>query len=248
MCLAESQPLAIQGFVGTLESGQRLGRKAAPPQAFDIDAVRCSRLARGHDVRRNILEYHAGNTRHDVGANFAELVHAGKPTQDGIVTHRHMSRQGSVIGENRMVAHLAVMGEMDIGHDPVVVADTRHARILRSAQIESAEFAYGIAVANFQPGRLSRIFLVLRNFSQGVELENMIIAADKGMPVNNRMRAHRGAVADDHVLADHGVGTDTDMGAKLRAGMNDCAGVNHLFQRSVAIISASATRWPSTSA
>jgi len=45
-----------------------------------------------------------------------------------------------------------------------------------------------------------------------------------------------------------GVGTDTDMGAKLCAGMNDCAGVNHLFQRSVAIISASATRWPSTSA
>jgi hypothetical protein len=40
-----------------------------------------------------------------------------------------------------LVADLAVVRDMHVGHDPVVVADARHAGVLDGAQVEGAELA-----------------------------------------------------------------------------------------------------------
>jgi hypothetical protein len=64
-----------------------------------------------------------------------------------------------------VIADLAIVRYMHISHDPVVVAHACHTDILRSTNIESAGFAYGVVVADFQPGRFVRIFFVLRNFA-----------------------------------------------------------------------------------
>ena len=52
-----------------------------------------------------------------------ELMNHGKAPQNDPVTHVHMPGQLSAVGKDGVVAHLAIMGQMHISHDPVVVAD-----------------------------------------------------------------------------------------------------------------------------
>ena len=177
-----------------------------------------------------------------VGADAAELVHPGEAAEYGVVAHMHVAGELGVVGEYGVVADLAVVGEMHVGHDPVVVAQARHAGVLRGAAVERAEFADGVAVADFQPRRLARVFLVLRHLAQRAELENPVVAADAGMAGDHHMRADPGAGADLDVLADDGIGADFDVVSQLGAGMDDGAGMDALYwSASVHISSASAT-------
>ncbi len=82
-----------------------------------------------------------------------------------------------------------------------------HAAILHRAQVEGAELADGVAVADLQTGRLAGVFLVLRHFAQRTELEDAVIAADTGMAPDHAMRT------DDRVVPDLDVRTDDRIGA-----------------------------------
>ena len=53
------------------------------------------------------------------------------------------------------------MRDMHIGHDPVIVTQPGNPLILDSTAVYSHELADGIAVTDFQPGRLARVFLAL---------------------------------------------------------------------------------------
>jgi len=61
---------------------------------------------------------------------------------------------------------------MHIGHDPVMVANARHADILRGAEVEGAELADSVCDRDFQPRRFTGVLLVLRNLAQRTELKN----------------------------------------------------------------------------
>ena len=70
-----------------------------------------------------------------------------------------------------MVADHAVMGEVAVGHNPVVVADTGFADTGDRTEVERRKFADGVAVADNQLGRLVAVFFVLRNFAKAGKLE-----------------------------------------------------------------------------
>ena len=48
-------------------------------------------------------------------------------------------------------------------------------------RLRGAEFANGVAVADFQPGVFAGVFFVLGHFAQGAELEDAVVAADAGV-------------------------------------------------------------------
>ena len=98
-------------------------------------------------------------------ANLTELVYQGKPSQYCIISNFDMPSQSCVISKNSVVSDLTVMRQMHIGHNPVIVPNTRYASILRGAYIEGTEFTNGVVITNFKTRRLTSIFLVLRNFS-----------------------------------------------------------------------------------
>ena len=75
-----------------------------------------------------IAEY---NRRHGMSANTHKLMRHGEATQDHPVIHDHMAGQLGVVGENRVIAHNAVVRQMHVRHDPVVVTDRRHGTIAR---------------------------------------------------------------------------------------------------------------------
>src|SRR3970040_2207344 len=101
----------------------------------------------------------------------------------------HVPGELRVVGKYRVAADLAVVGEMDIRHEPVVVADPRHANVLRGPAIEGAELADGVAVADFPPRRRPLVLLVLGNLADGGELEDAVALADARVAGHHGMRA-----------------------------------------------------------
>jgi hypothetical protein len=146
-------------------------------------------------------------------ANSAELVYTGKATQNRVIVYANMAGQGGVIGENRVVADDTIMRDMHISHDPIIVADTGNPGILNRAGVKRAKFANDIVIANVQSGWFTGIFFVLRLFAERNKLKNPIAKADARMTGDDGMRANLCAGPNFDVLANDGIGTDTDISA-----------------------------------
>ena len=75
-------------------------------------------------------------------------MHQCEAAQGGIVLDLYMARQCGIVGEHGMRAHTTVMGDMHIGHDPIVVANPGDSLILYSPAADTAILADDIAIAN----------------------------------------------------------------------------------------------------
>ena len=149
----------------------------------------CGGLALAHDERRQVGKQQRTHGGHAVRADAHKLVHDGEAAEDDPVADLHMAGQLRVVGENRVVADLAVVRQVHVGHDPVVVAHPGHAGVAGRADVEGAELADRVAVADDQFAGLARVLLVLRDRAERVELENAVVAADGRVALDHAMRA-----------------------------------------------------------
>ena len=133
----------------------------------------------------------------------------------------HMAGQRRTVGHDGVVADLAVVRHMHIGHDPVVAADAGDAGILRGAQVEGAEFAYGVVVADLKARRFACVFLVLRDLAERAELKDAVMRPMRGMPARSPHADRPSARTDLDMFADDGIGADLDVVGQLRVRMND---------------------------
>src|SRR5512139_3588365 len=108
--------------------------------------MRRSRTTRYSHIRWNILEQDRAHPGNHMRTDLAELMDDGKTAEYGVVIHQHMSCQLGIIGKDGVVADMAVVCHMHIGHDPVIVPNTGNPAILHGAQIECAEFTYGVVI------------------------------------------------------------------------------------------------------
>jgi len=155
-----------------------------------------------------------------------KLMHASKSTQNHPVTDLNMPGQLGTVRDDDVVAQNAVMRNMNISHDPVVAAYLCDALITRRTNVDGAKLANGVAVANVQSARFTRIFFILRNRTDGVELKNFVVGTDNGVAFNHAVRTNRGARADLDMRADHGVWANTRRAVNLRVGIDKRSGVN----------------------
>jgi hypothetical protein len=154
------------------------------------------------------------------------------------------------VREDRLVADLAVVREMHVGHHPVVVTQPRHADVERGAAIDGDVLADGVVVADLDARRLVGVLLVLRRRADGGEVPDAVAATDARMSVDDDVRADPGALAHLDVLADDRVRADFHVLGKARAAMHRRGGMDHLWStgRIEQRIVASATVSPSTRA
>jgi hypothetical protein len=134
--------------------------------------------AADHHVGRHVLADARVLAHEAVRAGAAELVQPREAAENGPVADLAMPGQADVVGQDHVVAHHAVVRDVRVGHDPVVVADPRHALVLGRAAIDGDALADGIAIADHQPGRLTRVLLVLRLVADGGKLEDAVVPAD----------------------------------------------------------------------
>ena len=183
-----------------------------------------------------------------MGADATVLVHRRETAEYRPVAHMHVSGQGRIVGKDSLVADDAVVCDVDVGHDPVVVPHPGFPGVLNRAAIDRAVFPDGIAVADHQFRHLAGVFLVLGIFTDGRELKDVIVLADDTGPLQHDMGFDSRTRPDLNVRADDAVGTDRHVLVQTRPLGNDRAGVDHRTSPGVCTNSELATRFPSTSA
>ena len=101
-----------------------------------------------------------------------------------------------------MAADAAIVRDVRVGQDPVVVADAGDAAAVAGAAVDGDELADAVAVADDEFGALAVELLVLRIAADRGVAGDAVVAADAGRAVDAAVRADRGAVADLDVGAD----------------------------------------------
>jgi hypothetical protein len=204
-----------------LDGRDPLGRKAAPAHAFGVEAANGERVAVDHHERRHVLRHMALEADHRVRADANELKQPALAADDRPVAELHMPGEARVAGDDRLVADVAVVRDVDVVHDPVVIADSRHAGVLDGADVDRAELADRVAIADLERRVLAAVLLVLRHAADRVELRNPVVAADRRLALDHAMRPDDAAGADPDLGADDAVGADLDVVGELGAGLDD---------------------------
>src|SRR3569623_1922038 len=165
-CILQGEIAAVKKLVGAAQLSNGLGAETAAAQTLDVEAVRRGRMARHHHERRHILVDASAERGEAVLAEAAELMHLAESADDHVILDHYMTGQRGVIGEDGVVADQAIVREVHVGLDPIVVADPGDAAALFSAGIEGAVFAEDGAVADVEQRGFAAVFLVLRHLAE----------------------------------------------------------------------------------
>jgi len=103
------------------------------------------------------------------------------------------------------------MCDVDVSHNPVVVAESGHTLILHGTSANRAVLTNGISVADLQARIFALIFLVLRIVADRCELINMIVLADSGRAVYHDMAFHFRSGTDFNLITDNRIRSDIDV-------------------------------------
>jgi hypothetical protein len=191
-----------------LDIANLLRRKVPTLQAFTVNPLRARRLTGYHRVGRNVTADPGVHAKKGMRANPAKLMGAGKSCTYHPVTHMNMTGERRVIRHDGFVANYAVMRDMTVGHDQVVVAQNRLAGVLYRSTADRTKLANRVPITDCETCRLVGVLLVLWIITDGGKLIDMIIfayfrrAVDDDVTVNPRTAANFDMIADYGVRAD----------------------------------------------
>ncbi|MNI13492.1 hypothetical protein D3C73_667220 [compost metagenome] len=161
----------------------------------------------------------------------------------------HMARQCGVVHQDAVVANHAVVADVGIGHDQVVIAQGRFRTILDGATVDRHAFTDDVVITNHQAGFLALVLQVRRVLTHRGKLVDAIVLADSGRALEDHVRPDDCPLADFHTCADDRPRADLDTVSQDGRRIDDCARVNQTHSlRSAQMISAEQTGLPSTEA
>ena len=103
------------------------------------------------------------------------------------------------------------MSNVNTGHNPVITADTGNTATLCRATTEGTHFTNRIVVTDDEFCIFTRVLFVLRLFTNGCELENMIVFTDGCATGYDGMWTYTCAGIDTHLGIYDGESTDLDV-------------------------------------
>ncbi|MEY5013418.1 MAG: hypothetical protein RLY69_1133, partial [Verrucomicrobiota bacterium] len=139
------------------------------------------------------------------------------------------------VGEDDVIAELAVVGDMRVAEQQIVGANARR-RVIVGAAMHGAVFAELVEVADFEHGRFALVLEVLGFSADGGVGIKFVAAAKLRGAFEHDMRMQHAVVAKFDMVADDAVRPDADIRAKLGERRNNGGGMNHgaHFRRSEA--------------
>src|SRR6185437_10683744 len=225
--LAELQIAAINQAVGLADAADLLLGEPPAFEALGVDRVRNGMIARHHHIGRHVAGDDRATGQEGMRADPAMLMHRRETAENDPVPDLDVTGERDAVGEDRVASHHAVVRDVRIGYEEIVVADAGDALVVDRAAVERAAFAKDIAVADLEAGRLTGVFLVLRRIAQRSELIDPVARADRGRTVDDDMGADDGARTDANLRADDTEGTHGDVRRQLRLRRNDGMAVDH---------------------
>jgi hypothetical protein len=128
--------------------------------------------------------------------DMAELVNYGETAQDGPIPNLYVSSQGCCIGHDDVIADLTIMGDVNIGHKQIVIANACGHGILGCAAVQRGKLADDIAVTDLKASLFTTVFEILGIVADRGELEDPIIDTESCGSLDNGMWADGRAFAD----------------------------------------------------
>ncbi len=151
---------------------------------------------------------------------------ARQSADDGEVLHMDVAGQIGRIGHDDVIPQLAVVGDMAVGHQQVVIADEGDADVGCGRPVDRDILPDRVVVADDDPRRLPPVFQVLRGAAEGGELGDAASLADVGVALDDHMGADDRVFPDMAIGTDDAVRSDLDPFGKRRVRGDDRCGVD----------------------
>ena len=127
-----------------------------------------------------------------------------------------MSADGGGVRKDGLIADLHVVRDVNLRHNPIVVADARDASAANGTAMDADEFTNCVAVADDGFALLAMIFFVLRGYADGgVRIEDVVLA-DGGDAFDKYVSDEPGARSNGDVRSNDAVGADFDVIGQAR--------------------------------
>jgi hypothetical protein len=150
----------------------------------------------------------------------------------------------SSIGDYYVVSNVAIVSEMYVRHDETS-GTHRSLESCRGSAIDGRVLANDGTLSDLDPRFLAGVLEVLGVSAQNGAIPNQHILGQPHVLLERRARTDAAAVANGYPRSNDGIGSNRHAVPQLRRGINQRRRVDHL-STTRAIISASATTWPST--
>lgn len=136
-----------------------------------------------------------------------------------------MPRAAALIDHDDIIAELAIVRNMRVGHKIAAVADARRCLGL-GRLVYGDRFPEDIVIADDDLGCGVVKMKILRIFADGRAGENLVVRTDSDFVLDCGADAHFGARADFDLGADIGEGVHDDIVGKVRGIFDDRGGVD----------------------
>lgn len=146
----------------------------------------------------------------------AELVYTRETAENREITDLYVSAKLYTVRQYRIVSDHTVVSEMNVRHDPVPVTEAGIPEILRRSDIKGTTLSDNVVVADFQPCRFPRVFLILRNLTKRNVMKDAISAPNSSMAAYDCMRTNGGACTNLNMFTDNCVRSNLHIFGQLR--------------------------------
>jgi hypothetical protein len=135
--------------------------QAVATQPHDVDAANPRGIAINQHVGRNVVNDAGMTTNERQSANGDVVMNRHSTRKSHLILNVDVAAQQGAVGQDDVIAQLAVVRNVNPGHEEVAVADRGQALIFGGAPIDRNMLSDHIVVADHQAGRLPPVADVL---------------------------------------------------------------------------------------
>ena len=166
-----------------------------------------------------------------MGPDAGKLMNTGQAADNRVIFHMDMAGQIGRIDHNDMMTQLAVVSDMTIGHNQVMVAQDRDPNIRHCCPMDRDKFPNGIIISDHDPGGLPSELQVLGLNTDRSKLKDTASLTDIGMGLNDYMGTDDGIFPYMDIRTDNRIGTNFNPLRQFGIRRNDCCRMNfHVVQ------------------
>src|SRR5262249_55293318 len=153
-------------------------------------------------------------------ADTCKLMNSGKSTKKNVIAKTHVTTQGRAVGEGYVVADMAIVTDMRIGHEEAALPNSGHTSALLGADVHGDAVADGAVCTDDQARVPPSVMHRLRRRAERCEWIDHAAGAYHGVAADMNVADQADGFADRHGGADHTIGTDFRVSGDMRSRRN----------------------------
>ncbi len=197
--------------------------------AFEADGIHsiCVSATLGGRFRKRqyVAGYGCAAADKGMGTDAHEVMDGAQGADCRPIFHGYVAAQRGRIRHDDVVADLAVMRDVGVSHDEVVIAESGATTPFRCSPIDGNELSNLVVIADFKASGFTRVANILRSQTDRSELVEAVVRADFGFAFDHHVRDQMAACAKFYIGSDDAIGADFARGMDPATWIGDCRGM-----------------------